>query len=277
MPRSLWNGTIAFAQVAVPVKLYSAVQSKTVSFHEVHLKDGARIEHRRFCSKEDREVPYDEVVKGFEVSSGEYVVLEKDEVKAAAGKRTRMIDVEHFVEVAAIAPVFYERSYFLGAGESGADGYRVLHDALARTGRAAIGRFTCHNREYLAAIRPFDGLLALHTMRFADELVAGDDLPFDEPGRAPSKREVEMAGKLISSLQEKFKPERYEDEYRQAVLDLIDRKAAGRDVEAPAEEDPEETSDLMEALKASLDSSRHGGRRRSGTSKTTTKKTKARR
>jgi DNA end-binding protein Ku len=275
MPRSLWNGTVAFGLVAVPVKLYSAVESKTVGFHEVHLKDGARIEHRRFCSKEEREVPYEEVVKGFEVKSGEYVVLDKEEVKAAAGKRTRMVDVEHFVDAAEIEPVYYERSYFLGAGDKGEDAYRLFHDALARTGRAAIGRFTFHNREYLAAIRPFDGVLVLHTMRFADEVVTGNALPLDEPARAPTKREVEMAASLISSLHDEFNPERYKDEYRKSVLELIDRKAAGKPVEAPEEEEPEETGDLMDALKASLDASRHGARRRSRTSKPA--KNKARR
>jgi DNA end-binding protein Ku len=257
MPRSIWNGTLSVGVVHVPVKLYSATESKTVHFHEVHLEDGARIEHRRFCAKEDREVPYEEVVKGYEVASGEYVVLDKDEIKAAAGGTGHLIDVEHFVCSADIDPVFYERSYYLGAGEKAKDAYRVLHDALERTGRAAVGRFTFHNREYVAVVRPFDGVLALHTLRFADELVDGDELDFEAPRRGAGEREVKMAGELVESLHEQFRPERYQDEYREAVLAVIKRKAAGEDIEPPAEEGEDDAPDLMAALQASLDG---GGR-----------------
>lgn len=249
----MWNGTILVAAVGVPVKLYSATQSKTVSFSEVHLEDGSAIEHRRFCSLEEEQVPFSEVVKGYEVGDGEYVVLDKDEIVAAAGGRTRFIDVEDFVPADAIDPVYYDKAYYLGAGADGEDGYRLLHAALEETGRAAIGRFTFHNREYLVAIRPLDGVLAMHTMRFADALVEPEDVELETPARAPADREIKMAGQLLASLHESFEPERYEDEYREAVLDLIRRKAAGEAIEAPAEEEPEEETDLMAALQASLD------------------------
>jgi DNA end-binding protein Ku len=254
MPRSLWNGTISVGLINVPVKLYSATESKTVHFREVHLEDGEKIEHRRFCSKEDREVPYDEVVKGFEVGKGEYVVLEKDEIAAAAGERTRVIELERFVEADAIDPVFYEKTYYAGAGDKGADAYRLLHDALERTGRAGLGRFTFHNREYLAAIRARDDVLALHTMRFADEVVPGKSIKFSAPGRKPRDREIEMAGKLVDSLHEKWNPRKRKDEYRKAVLDMIERKAAGRKPKKSREQPPEEAPDLMAALEASLGS-----------------------
>jgi DNA end-binding protein Ku len=258
MPRSLWNGTMSVGLVHIPVKLYSATESKTVHFHEVHLEDGARIEHRRFCSKEDREVPYEEVVKGFEVARGEYVALEKDEVKAAAGGTGHVIEVEHFVPVADIDPVFYAKTYYLGAGEKAKDGYRVMHDALERTGRAAVGRFTFHNREYVAAIRPVDGVLALHTLRFADELVDGDDFDYEPPHKRAGDREVKMAGRLVESLHEDFRPARYKDEYRKAVLEVIEQKAAGKEISLPDEdEDSDDASDLTAALEASLDG---GGR-----------------
>ena len=206
MPRSLWNGTITFGVIAVPVKLYTATESKTVRFREVHLDDEGKIEHRRFCSKEEKEVPYDEVVKGHEVREGEFVVLEKEEIEAAAGDRAKIIELEAFVEAAAIDPVYYQKTYYVGAGDAGTDAYRLLHDALGATERAGLGRFTFHNREYLAAVRPLDGILGLHTMRFADELVPGKDIDFDAPSRKPAEKEVEMARKLVDSLHESYDP-----------------------------------------------------------------------
>jgi DNA end-binding protein Ku len=251
-PRSLWNGTIAFGAVAVPVKLYSAVETKTVHFHEVHLEDGARIEHRTFCSKEDKEVPKDEVVKGFEVRSGRYVVVDKEEIDAAGGTRSRIIDVEHFVPAADIDPVYYAKSYFLGAQDDGADAFRLLHDALEKTGRAAIGRFTFHNREYLVAIRAYEGVLALHTMRFAAELVTRKDLDAPRAAGKPDKREIDMAQQLISSLHEEFRAGRLHDEYRETVLAAIKAKAKGKEIEVSDAEPEEPSDDLMAALEASL-------------------------
>jgi DNA end-binding protein Ku len=237
--------------INVPVKLYTATESKTVHFREVHLEDEGKIEHRRFCSKEEKEVPYEEVVKGFETGADEYVVLSKDEVAAAAGDPAHVIDLEQFVPADAIDPVFYAKTYYAGAGDKGGDAYRLLHDALEKTGRAGLGRFTFHDREYLAAIRAQDGLLLLHTMRFADEVVPGKQIKL-ERAKAPEKREVEMAGKLVDSLHERWKPAKWKDEYRAAVLDMIERKAAGKQPRKPREKPPEETPDLMAALEASL-------------------------
>jgi DNA end-binding protein Ku len=251
MPRSIWNGTISVGLAHVPIKLYSATESKTVSFHEVHLKDGARLEHKRICSKEDKEVPYKEVVKGFEVAADEFVVLEKDEVAAAAGARGKVIEIEEFVPDDEIDPVFYEKTYYVGCRDDG-EVYRVFHEALKQTERVGIGRFTFHNREYLAAVRALDDVLALHTMRFHDEIVRGEELDLDTPGKGAAKKEVEMASQLVDSLHREFDPDDYEDTYREAVLALIDRKAKGEEVEVEEEEPEEETSDLMAALQASL-------------------------
>ena len=251
MPRSIWNGTISVGLAHVPIKLYSATESKTVSFHEVHLKDGARLEHKRICSKEDKEVPYKEVVKGFEVAADEFVVLEKDEVAAAAGARGKVIEIEEFVPDDEIDPVFYEKTYYVGCRDDG-EAYRVFHEALKQTERVGIGRFTFHNREYLAAVRALDGVLALHTMRFHDEIVRGQELDVDTPGKGAAKKEVEMASQLVDSLHREFDPTDYEDTYREAVLKLIERKAKGEEVELEEEEPEEETSDLMAALQASL-------------------------
>jgi DNA end-binding protein Ku len=250
-PRSIWNGTITFGLVNVPVKLYSATESKTVHFSEVHARDGAKIEHRRICPKEDKEVPYEDIVRGFEVSEDTYVVLEKDEVKAAAGDRGKVIAIDEFVDVEDIDPVFYEKAYFVGSRDE-EDAYRLLREALRKAGRAGIGRFTFHDREYLVAIRAYEDAIALHTMRFHDELVPVDDLDMPAPGKAPSKAEIDMAGKLVTAGEKPFRATDYEDSYREAVLDLIRRKSKGEEIDLVAQEEPEHGDDLLGALKASL-------------------------
>lgn len=255
MARSIWNGTVTFGMVNVPVKLYSATESKTVSFHEVHAKDGARIEHRKICPKDDKEVPAKQIVKGFEVSEDKYVVLEKDEVKAAAGDRGKVIHLDEFVEVGEIDPVFFEKTYYVGSREE-KDPYRVLLEALRRTERAGVGRFTFHDREYLVALRALDKVLALHTLRFHDEVVGGDDLETPSGGRKPSKKETDMARRLVKMLHEDFKPESYDDTYRESVLDLIKRKSKGKEIDPVAQEEPAQGDDLSAALEASLSGSR---------------------
>jgi DNA end-binding protein Ku len=254
-PRSIWNGTVTFGMVNVPIKLYSATESKSVSFHEVHLKDGARVEHRRICPKDGDEIDADDIVKGYEVSEDEYVVLEKDEIKAAAGDRGKVVHIEEFVDVADIDPVFFERTYYIGSRDD-KEPYGVLHGALKSSGRAGIGRFSFHNREYLVAIRALDDLLALHTLRFHDEIVTGDDLELPKRMRKPADKEVKMAGKLVDMLAEDFEPESYEDTYRDSVLDLIKRKAAGKEIDLVAQEEPEHGDDLGAALEASLSGDR---------------------
>jgi DNA end-binding protein Ku len=250
-PRSIWNGTITFGLVNVPVKLYSATESKTVHFNEVHARDGAKIEHRRICPKEDKEIPYDDIVKGFEVSDGKYVVLDKDEIKAAAGDRGKVVHITEFVDASAIDPVFFEKVYFVGSRDEH-DAYRLLREALKRSGRAGIGRFTFHDREYLVALRALDDVMALHTLRFHDELVPVGDLDIEKPGKPPSKAEVDMAGRLVKSNEASFKAQDYDDTYREAVLDLIKRKAKGEEIDLAEQEEPEHGDDLMAALKASL-------------------------
>jgi DNA end-binding protein Ku len=251
MARSIWNGTISFGMVNVPIKLYSATESKSISFHEVHLRDGARIEHRRICSKDQREVPYKQVVKGYEVANGKYVVLEGDEIKAAAGDRGKVIRLREFVDAAAIDPVFYEKTYYAGS-RAAPDAFRLLFEALRKTKKAGIGRFSFHDREYLVSVRVGDGVLLVDTLRFHDEVVSGDELDIDRKARAPAKKEIAMAGKLIETLREDFDAGDYEDTYREAVLDLIKRKSKGQDIDLVREEEPEQGDDLAAALQASL-------------------------
>jgi DNA end-binding protein Ku len=258
MARSIWNGTITFGLIAVPVKVNSATEDKSVHFHQVHAADGSRIKQKRICSKENKEVPYKEVAKGYELRGGKYVLLEQEEIDAAAGESSRLIELEEFVGATDIDPVFYDRTYYLAAGKDGADAYRLLHDALHKSDRAGLGRWVFHNREYLVAVRPLEDVLALHTMRFADELVDPGDLEIPKPSRAPSKREIEMAGKLVESLHERFDPDAFHDSYRERVLKLIETKASGKEPELPEIEAQQDSTDLAAALEASLGGSGKG-------------------
>jgi DNA end-binding protein Ku len=262
MPRSLWNGTIAFGMVRVPVKLYSATESKAVRFRERHSTDGAAIEHRRVCVQEGKEIPYGETVKGFEVSSGTFVTLSKEEIATADGPGAHMIEIEHFANRTEIDPVYYERAYRLGPGKLGDDSYLLLHAALKRSDRVGIGRFVFHNKAHLVALRAIDEVIALHTMRFADELVPAGDLDIAKPQRKPSKLEVAAAQALVDQLSSSFQPDEYEDTYREALLALIERKARGETIAVPEPETIAPEDDLLEALRASLADKGKGSRSR---------------
>src|SRR5271163_4549241 len=259
MPRSLWNGTIAFGMVRVPVKLYSATESKAVRFRERHCTDGAAIEHRRVCVQEGKEIPYGETVKGFEISSGSYVTLSKEEIATADGPGAHMIEIEHFAGREEIDPVYYDRAYNLGPGKLGDESYLLLHAALQRSNRVGVGRFVFHNKAHLVALRALEDVIALHTMRFADELVPVGDLEIPAPQRKPSKLEVSAAGALVEQLSASFQPDDYKDTYRAALLELIERKARGERIDAPEAVQIAPEGDLLEALQASLE--RQGGRR----------------
>src|SRR4051812_6111648 len=250
--RSLWNGTLTFGLVNVPVKVFSATESKSIHFHQVHLSDEARIEHRRICPKEDKEVDKDEIVMGYELSDGGYVELSKDEIAAAGGENAKLIDVEHFVPGEDIDPIFYDKTYYLGAGDDGEDAFRLLRKALEESGKVAIGRWVFHDRERLVAVRPYEKVLAMGVLNFHDEVTEPDDLDLPSPQKNPTKRELEMAGKLVKSLQASFEPHKYADTYRDAVLKLIERKRKGEEIEFEEPERKEEPDDLAAALEASL-------------------------
>lgn len=261
-PRSLWNGTLAFGEVAVPVKLFAATQDRQIHFREVRLSDGCRVEHRPVGADSGRELDRGRLAKAYETSRGRQVILTDEEIAAARGSRPKVIELEHFVADEQIDPVFYDRAYLVGAQEGGERAYRVLLAALERSGKVGIGRFVLRTREQLVALRPRGGALVLHTMRFADEVVDRSDLRVPALRREPSPKEVEMAQRLVETLATDWRPSKHRDRYTADVLRLVRRKAKGEEIEPPPEERPEAPDDLAAALEASLGA--HGGRRRRG-------------
>jgi DNA end-binding protein Ku len=248
----MWNGTVAFAEVVFPVKLYSIVQERRVRFREVHLADGGRIVHRRFGSESGEEIPSERIRKAYEISEGNQVVLDDEEIASARGSNTKVIGIDHFVPAGQIDPIFYDKPYTLGAQAGGEHAYRVLHAALEKTKAVGIGRFMLRTREQLVALGAHDQALRLYTMRFADQLVSSSDLDIPKLSRKPTERELDMAERLVDSLAQTWEPERFEDRHRQAVMALIEQKAAGEELRVPERHEPEETPDLIAALEASL-------------------------
>ena len=248
MARSIWRGAISFGLVNVPVKLYSAVSKKTVRFNQLHEKDNSRINLKRFCAEEGQEVPYEEIVKGYEISPGSYVVITPEELEALDPKKTRTIDIEDFVDLDEIDPLFYEHPYYLAPDTGAAKPYRLLLEALRQTNKVAIARVVIRSKEYLTA------------MLFADELIDPDGLDeLPDADVSATDREVDMARQLIESLATPFEPEKYRDEYRERVLELIEQKASGQEIAMPAEpEEPAAVPDLMAALEASLAAAKGG-------------------
>ena len=256
MARAIWSGSISFGLLNVPVKLYSAVARRGISLREIRESDGARIRHRRVAEGTDEEVPYEKIQKAFEITSGNYVPIGKDELAALAPKKSRAIEVQDFVDLGEIDPIYFDSPYYLGPAEGAEKAYSLLASAMERSGKVAVARFVFRNKEHLAALRAADGILTLTTMRFADEVVPPDELddvlPAEPP--KPAKREVEMAEQLIDSLTREFDPAAYRDEYREELMALIERKAEGKEIVTPESAEPEATKapDLMAALEESI-------------------------
>ena len=264
MPRSIWTGAVSFGLVTVPVKLYSAVNRKTVRFNQLHESTGARIQMQRVDPTTGEEVPFDEIVKGYEIGPDRYVTITNEELEALDPKKTRTIEIEEFVDLSEIDPVFYDHPYYLAPGPGGAKPYRLLLDAMAQTNKVAIARVVIRSKENLVAVRAMDNdVLGMTTMIFADEVVDPstlDDLP-DPDEVSVTDRELAIAKQLVDSLAGTFEPEKYHDTYREEVLAVIDRKAAGEEiaVQPPSEDVTAPVPDLMSALKASLDAVRKDG------------------
>ncbi len=256
MPRPIWSGSISFGLVNIPVKLFSAVSRKTVRFNQIDSTTGSRVKQKRVSAATGEEVSYDDIVKGYELPSGEYVTITEDELASLDPDAVKTIDLEEFVDLVDIDPIFYDSAYYLAPSPETQKPYKLLVTAMEESGKVGIARFVMRTKQYLAAIRPADGRLLLSTMVYADEVVAASDVDlFDGLDDVDvSDRELEMARQLISSLEADFEPDKHSDTYRMAVLDLIDRKAAGEEtvIAAPVDEGAGSVVDLMAALEASV-------------------------
>lgn len=256
MPRAIWSGSISFGLLNVPVKLYSAVSKKSVSFRELRAADGSRIRHKRVAEADGEEVPYDEIVKGYEIAPDQYVTITREELEEIDPKKTRAIEIQDFVDLDDIDPIYFDHPYYLGPADGAEKPYALLARAMTDSRKVAIARFVLRNREHLAAIRPLGGVLTMATMRFADEVVSREEIEdvVDADGEKPKQRELEMARSLIDSLSAEFDPSSYRDEYREELGELIERKARGEELVESVSEAPRPTKapDLMAALEQSL-------------------------
>jgi DNA end-binding protein Ku len=255
MARAIWSGAISFGLVNVPVKLYAATSPKAVRFHQLSSKTGGRIRQKRVDSTTGDEVPYEEIVKGYEITPDRYVVITPEELDTLDAKATKTIDVEDFVDLADIDPIYFDHAYYVAPATGGAKAYRLLLDAMRESGKVALARIVLRSKQQLCALRPAGDVLTLSTMLFGDEVLTPDRLDeLDSVSEAEaSERELKMARQLIDSLSSNFEPAKYRDEYRDRVLALIERKAGGEEITVqPAAEESQPAPDLMAALEASL-------------------------
>jgi len=263
--RAIWSGSISFGLVNIPVKLFNAVSRKNVSFNQIDSRSGARVKMKRVSSVDDSEVPYEAIVKGYELSPDRYVLVDPAELDALDPEATHTIDIEEFVDLVDIDPVFYDSAYYVAPVKGVEKPYALLVKAMEQEGKVALARFVMRTKQYLAAVRPKDGKLLISTMVYADEVIPADEVSELEGIESidVSERELAMATQLIQSLSAEFEPERFRDEYREKVLELIERKAAGDEtvVEAPAAVEETKVVDLLAALEASVAEAREARKR----------------
>jgi DNA end-binding protein Ku len=276
MARSIWSGSVSFGLVNIPVKLFSAVHQHDVRFHQL-APDGSRVQYKRVSEKTGREIEYDKIRRGFETSKGKFVVFEPGELEELRPEATKTIDIEDFVALDEIDPIYYENTYYLAPdGTAAAKGYALLASVMKDRERVAIGKIVMRDKQYLAAIRPYRSGLALSTMLFADEIrdpVESDVFP--ERKGSVNAREKEMAAQIVDSLAREWDPRRYHDDYEEQLREVIKAKSKGKTIEPVAPKKSAEVVDLMEALRASLEKPARGASKRRGSgSGTRAKKTR---
>jgi DNA end-binding protein Ku len=255
MPRSMWKGAISFGLVTIPVSVYPATEEKSLRFNQLHDEDGGRIRYRRVCERCGQEVPFEHIVKGYELEKDRYVVLTDEDLESVPVESSRAIDIQRFVDLAEIDPILFKKSYYLVPDETGARAYALLREAMSRDGRVGIAKVSFRDKEHLAALRFRDDAFVLETMFWPDEVREVDFGDVDVHVEV-REQELAMARQLIESLTGPWEPDAFTDEYREALLRIVDAKAAGREVEVVQPEPTATVVDLMEALKASVAAAR---------------------
>jgi DNA end-binding protein Ku len=276
MPRSIWTGAISFGLVNVPVKLFSATEDKDIHFNQFQKDTGERIRYKRVAEGTGEEVEYEDIVKGYEKSKGRFVIVTPEELESVEPGKSRTIEIEDFVDLDDLDPIYFEKTYYLAPQEgAGADkAYALLREAMEKANKVAIGRFVMRTKQYLTALRPSGDLLLLETMFFPDEIRSTKELQDMAKGAKVSDRELKVAEQLIDSLTTDWDPDRYHDTYRERVLDLIEQKAKGKEVVVEKAEAPESNVvDLLAALEASLSAAGKGTKKKPSAAKKATKKT----
>jgi len=256
-PRAIWRGTISFGMVSIPVNLYTATESHDVRFHLLHKRDGVRLKNVRWCPKDEKAVPWDDVVRGFEYTKGKYLPVSEEDLDHLPVKSVHTVDISDFVKLEEVDPIYYDKAYYLAPDEAGVKAFALLRQALQQTGRAAVAKVAIRDKENLCLVRPYEDVLSMETMFYANEIRSTQDIAAD--GAKVSPKELQMAVSLIENLSDSFDPERYRDEYQAALKQVIKAKVEG----APLPEAPTEKGgrvvDLMEALRASVEQTRKKG------------------
>lgn len=254
MPRAIWSGSISFGLVNVPVRMYSAIDENDLRFHLIHEPDGGRIGYQKICKQEGKPVPDDEIVKAFEFEKDEFVVLEDEDFAAARTEGVKTIDISDFVAYEEIDPIFFERTYYLGPDKGGEKVYALLRDAMEESGLAAVAKYVMRDRQSLGCLRVRDGVIHLEKMFFHDEIRPNHEIG---PGKVKvAKNELEMARSLIDQFTGEWEPEKYSDTYRDALCEVIKAKREGETITAPEPEAEEEPTDLLAALRASVEAAK---------------------
>ncbi len=267
--KTMWRGAISFGLVSIPVRVYTATEEKTLRFNQLHEKDHGRIKYKRVCAKDGEEVSFDEIVKGYEYEKDRYVILTDEELESVPVESTRTIDIAQFVEREEIDPIYYKKTYYLGPEEAGVKAYQLLREALREGDKVGIAKVSFRDKEHLAAVRLKDNALVLDTMFWPDEIREADFPELEKPAKV-SDKELQMATSLIENLTEGWQPENYSDEYREALLGIVEKKVEGEEIEVIEAPEPTRVVDLMEALKASVEQTKKS------TAKSDGKKTAAR-
>ena len=252
--RALWSGSISFGLVNIPVRMFAATKDRDIRFHLLHDQDKARLQRKLVSSSTGKEVHAEHIIRGFEVAKDHYVVVQKDEIASCAPEKSRAIEITDFVELADIDPIYYERPYYLAPQPAAVKPYRLLVEAMTRSKKIAIARFVMHEKQHLAALRPIDNAICLETMRYADEIVAVDDIELPDEHAKIGDRELKAAQQLVDSLTSKFDATKYSDEYRDCIMSMVQKKSRGEEIHVQHEKPAKihRGHDLMSALEASL-------------------------